>query len=393
MKLKKIIVHHVGARDKYLIANYFKQRGILAGFVTDYWVRPNSFLGAALKGGRRYKPALDGEVVYYYPLLLVIYTLLIKKLKKNIFDRWIAVDKIFTGFVLKKIKNKEPDLIWGYTNANFEVLEYFNHSKVIMVHNQIDPGIVYYDIKQRLWEANPDFESAPAPLLDSFRNRIIGEWDLAHVIVVNSEYSKRSIVSYGADESKIIVLPLIYEQKKSFAKKVNYTDTLRVGFVGNINLIKGFKVFHDTALHLKDTISFHAAGSIHIRLEVVKQSHDYIEYTGHLDKEDMKNFYESIDVLMFPTYCDGFGMVQLEAMSYGIPVLATDFCGDVVEHGYNGFKVSSAADIEQKLVLLNENRAKLGELSVNAQHSISKYNFENFDKKLQYEFRKKGIIM
>ena len=47
------------------------------------------------------------------------------------------------------------------------------------------------------------------------------------------------------------------------------------------------------------------------------------------------------DVLVFPTLSDGVGLVQLEAMSLGLPVISTPHCGDVVRDGVDGFRITA----------------------------------------------------
>jgi glycosyltransferase involved in cell wall biosynthesis len=42
------------------------------------------------------------------------------------------------------------------------------------------------------------------------------------------------------------------------------------------------------------------------------------------------------DVLVFPSLSDGFGMAQLEAQRWRLPVIASPFCGRVVRDGVNG---------------------------------------------------------
>lgn len=41
-------------------------------------------------------------------------------------------------------------------------------------------------------------------------------------------------------------------------------------------------------------------------------------------------------MFLFPTLSDGFGLTQLEALGHGLPVIASEFCGRVVESGRNG---------------------------------------------------------
>lgn len=394
MAIKNVLVHHVGARDKYLVAMYFMRTGRLACFVTDYWINPATFLGKKLRAAeRRFDNDLNQGQVIHYSWFMLIYSQLLKKCHTNIFKRWIAVDRLFNFFVIRNVKNLQPDMVWGYTNANLEVLRHFKDKKVVKVHNQIDPGIAYYDIKQRLWEENPQFEPQAEPPTDAFRKRILEEWNLADIIVVNSEYSKECIVDYGAAENKIVVLPLIFEVENKEIKSVNKDQKLNVGFIGNINLIKGFKVFHDTARQLRDSMNFHAAGVVHISPEIVENSKGFINYHGHLGSQELQNLYNTLDVLLFPTYCDGFGMVQLEAMSYGIPVLATKNCGDVVIDGVNGWKINDVDDVINKLNVLNEDRNKLHQLSQNAFDTVNNYSTEHFELMLKEKFAKKGITL
>jgi glycosyltransferase involved in cell wall biosynthesis len=41
--------------------------------------------------------------------------------------------------------------------------------------------------------------------------------------------------------------------------------------------------------------------------------------------------------MILPTLSDGFALTQLEALSYGCPVIASERCGDVVQPGMNGW--------------------------------------------------------
>ena len=42
-------------------------------------------------------------------------------------------------------------------------------------------------------------------------------------------------------------------------------------------------------------------------------------------------------MFLFPTFSDGFGLTQLEAQAWKLPVITTPFCGEVVEYGRNGW--------------------------------------------------------
>ena len=70
--------------------------------------------------------------------------------------------------------------------------------------------------------------------------------------------------------------------------------------------------------------------------------------TGWLEGEELQAAYACTDVFVTPSICfDTFGMVNLEAMEHGKPVVATVFGGspEVVEHGVTGF-VENPFDLE-----------------------------------------------
>ncbi len=64
-------------------------------------------------------------------------------------------------------------------------------------------------------------------------------------------------------------------------------------------------------------------------LKLVENFQDKIIFLGELQEEEMGSFYSLIDVLVLPSInsTESFGMVQVEAMMMGIPVVATDLPG------------------------------------------------------------------
>jgi glycosyltransferase involved in cell wall biosynthesis len=67
---------------------------------------------------------------------------------------------------------------------------------------------------------------------------------------------------------------------------------------------------------------------------------DAVEFQGFVDQPGLPAVYAEADVFAFPTLDDPFGIVLLEAMAAGLPVVASPFGGataDLVEEGRNGF--------------------------------------------------------
>ncbi|MGL6338499.1 MAG: glycosyltransferase, partial [Waterburya sp.] len=47
-------------------------------------------------------------------------------------------------------------------------------------------------------------------------------------------------------------------------------------------------------------------------------------------------YYQQADVFLFPTLSDGFGITQLEAQTWQLPLITSKFCGAVVKDKING---------------------------------------------------------
>jgi len=88
---------------------------------------------------------------------------------------------------------------------------------------------------------------------------------------------------------------------------------------------------------------------------------DDVVFTGMLSREKLIRLYIASDMYIMLSKFDTFGMVVLEAMAAGLPVIISSNVGakDIVQEGENGFIISDTSDadyIASKIgLLLNEN--------------------------------------
>ena len=85
-----------------------------------------------------------------------------------------------------------------------------------------------------------------------------------------------------------------------------------------------------------------------------------VKFLGRIS--DMNNFFNQIDLFVHPSVREGFGLVVLEAMSRGIPVIAADNTSlpDLVNNGFNGFlfKTGSFEDLATKIRSLYDDKLR-----------------------------------
>jgi glycogen(starch) synthase len=70
----------------------------------------------------------------------------------------------------------------------------------------------------------------------------------------------------------------------------------------------------------------------------LKRYRDHIHFTGWLTAAEIARWYSAADVLAVPSWYEPFGMVILEGMLYGLPIVAAKVGGpsEILEHGRTG---------------------------------------------------------
>jgi len=98
-------------------------------------------------------------------------------------------------------------------------------------------------------------------------------------------------------------------------------------------------------------------------------------------QENMKEFYDSIDILAMPSYLETFGLVALEAMAVGKPVVASSFCGAAeilpTEMTFD-IEKNPQQNLSEKLIYFIENKERYAEFSEIVFKIAEKHNWKNF---------------
>ena len=104
-----------------------------------------------------------------------------------------------------------------------------------------------------------------------------------------------------------------------------------------------------------------------------------INYLGFKQPDDLPELFEQADVFILPSRRDGWGVVVNQAVSAGLPIIASDAVGaafDLVKDGENGFivpngEVQPLAEKMKKLLLDSTLRKKFSEESLKLADEIT----------------------
>ncbi|MBS7644001.1 glycosyltransferase family 4 protein [Candidatus Bathyarchaeota archaeon] len=120
-------------------------------------------------------------------------------------------------------------------------------------------------------------------------------------------------------------------------------------FVGRLVPEKGVNILVGAVpkvLKAYPNVKFVIVGDGYMRKALMDDAHmlgvyHKIYFTGFLDDQMLRMLYRSADLAVFPSLYEPFGIVALEAMAAGLPVIVSDTGGfsEIVDHEVNGIKV------------------------------------------------------
>jgi len=252
-------------------------------------------------------------------------------------------------------------VLFGYSYAARDIFRFAKRRGWRTVLGQIDPGPPEERIVAALHSENPrwqaDGQIAPPLYWEHWRE----ECALADRIVVNSPWSERALLEEGVPPEKLRVVPLAYEPpaeaagfSRQYPERFTAQRPMRVLFLGQVNVRKGMGPLLEAMRRLLTDeghlpIEFWFVGPIQIQVPEDLRHCPQIRWVGPVARGATASFFRDADVFLFPTFSDGFGLTQLEAQAWKLPVIASKSCGEVVDDGKNGVllkEVSSGAIAE-----------------------------------------------
>jgi glycosyltransferase involved in cell wall biosynthesis len=340
----------LGAREHYAVARALHQHRALQLLLTDAWARPKNLLWRLKPSLRaRFHAELAAANVFAPNSGNIAFELRAKLAGLRDWQLIIARNDWFQKVAVARLSRMSPAntprTLMAYSYAALKIFKLARARGWRTVLGQIDPGPPEERIVARLCEENAvhrgSWRRPPQRYWSSWRE----ECALADRIVVNSAWSQAALMDEGVPAEKIKVVPLAYEEPKAiraFRREYPAVFTpsrpLRVLFLGQINLRKGIGPLLDAIRLLRgEPIEVSLVGPIQISIPSDLRDDPQVRWVGSVPHERTAPFYRDADVFLFPTFSDGFGLTQLEAQAWKLPIVATKFCGNVVENGRNGW--------------------------------------------------------
>ena len=274
--------------------------------------------------------------------------------------------------------------IMGFTNSNL------GKFRVWHARRDIDMilGILLRDIFRQRWRVV--FTSAANRRPGRVLRWLINKMD---AVIVTSEHNIQfldwytAIIQHGVDTE-------IFEPEKFYGKAAADPGGSTIGFVGRIRPLKGADLFVEAMIQIireYPDCSAVLAGLCRPKFsEFEKKLRDRIKsvnlekrivFLGELKRTALIQLYRQMDICVTPSRVEGFGLVPLEALACGTPVVTSDTGAWpwIVNSEVGG--VARAGDLEsltEEIQLLLSDRVRLRKMRVAArQRVVMHYSIES----------------
>jgi glycosyltransferase involved in cell wall biosynthesis len=177
------------------------------------------------------------------------------------------------------------------------------------------------------------------------------EWEAADVIIAASEFTKHSYARAGRDVSRVRVIPLgappAVREDIAATGGSDSDASLRFLWVGTFSIRKGAHYLIDAWQQggFGRRARLDVFGTNELPDRFLQPSPENVFFHGSIPRAQLGQHYVQSDALIFPTLCDGFGMVVTEAWAHGLPVITTDCAGasDLLKPGENGILIGAGS--------------------------------------------------
>ena len=239
-------------------------------------------------------------------------------------------------------------------------------------------------------------EKEPELRIETERNLVHN----CHRIIASTDKEKRALIShYGASSQKIGVVPcgVNLEHFKIIGKAqarhyLGLDSDKIILFVGRIDPLKGVDNLIKVLPYLRHIPKLKLmiiGGGEHSQREIEQlqrlahnlEVQNSVAFLGLIKHEQLPYFYNAADVCVVPSHYESFGLVALESLACGTPVVATDVGNHkhLVRQGQTGYVIedNDPCHLADKIaLLLSRSEADTGSAqSIRA--TVSKFSWSN----------------
>lgn len=323
----------------------------------------------------------------------IIFKEIISKFRLNKFkklDDYII--EYFDKKASKLIDFKNLDILIGWSSFS---LHSFKNAQKYNCLKILERGSTHIEYQNDIVKEEYSLNNIKPKLTSNFIiEKEKQEYEIADYITVPTEFAKQTFIEKGISENKILKIPYgvdlnEFDKNLNFINNENDNIKFRIIYTGSVSVRKGviylLKAFSE--LNLKNS-ELLIIGNIdnEIKPKIYKYLKiDNIKFLNSQRQADLYRYYKKSNVFITCSIEEGLSMVQLQAMSSGLPIICTKNSGgeEIIEDTVEGFilPIRDLQILKNKIKFLYENLNICKHMGVQAKKKVkNNFSWESYGK-------------
>ncbi|GAB3333777.1 hypothetical protein GCM10027299_41610 [Larkinella ripae] len=276
---------------------------------------------------------------------------------------------------------KSCDIFMFYNGSGLHSCRFAHNKGIITVVEAVNSHVQYQE--DILQEEHRSLSLPWVPFNKKEKNRRIDEYKEADYILLPSEFVKNSFLELGFPEHKLLKVPYGFSpfmNANTETASEEKSEDFTVLYVGSISVRKGLRYLLQAFEQLQHPRKKLIIVGPKTKLTGIDDLNipPQVSFTGVLKGEALQKAYRSASVFCLPSIEEGLALVLGEALSYGLPIIATTNTGaaDIISDGKEGFivPIRDSNSIHEKLQFLADEKESYYTMKISAKEKSLQLN-------------------
>ncbi|MBU4437057.1 MAG: glycosyltransferase [Candidatus Altiarchaeota archaeon] len=286
-------------------------------------------------------------------------------------------------------KAKDLDIVhihglFSMALAGLYVSKRYRLPRILTYHTPADQYISYMT-------KNKTLQSSLMKLYNLWERKLLNSCDF---VTCPSKPIREMLLKKGVNDVTVLSNGIDLEffkpaNPEPFRKKFGIKAGKVIGFCGRFGYEKHLEDLIGIADEFDGEILIAGVGPAEEHFKKLGKGKKNVKFIGFLTREELLEFYSCLDVFVFPSTAETQGLVALEAMACGTPVVGADAMAlkDTIQEGVNGYRYNQG-DLKKLMQLIDKAYKNKDELAKNGLETVKEHSLHNTVEKLNEIYEK-----
>lgn len=388
---KKVIIAHPGRQHSHQLAYALYKEGLLGRYCSMIPARKGLYRiipKFLWKNYRYYDLDLPNEYLSFNFFSRHVLNKIASKILKPIQFRYIEyyiLDQ-FDRYINKILRKMNVKAVIAYENS---ALHTFREAEQLGMLKILDAASIHYIEQDKYHKFDESHK-----LHDKINKRKEEEIQKADIILTVSNLARESYINAGISPQKVITIPMGVDLKvfKPTQKSCSSEKIIRFLFCGSLIERKGIDILLEAYQKIRklgvlcELILIGGTNKSFSKLFSKTNYSENIIQLGKLTQIEINPVLQNSDCLVLPSRHDSFGMVVLEALACGLPVIVSSMVGakEAICESKNGWviPVNNVEALVDRMLWCANNRNALKTMREAARAAAAKFSWEHYHSKI-----------